>query len=67
MVKKSNKINFKEIGTKLSNARKELLNLRFKKTSGQLENTSQFRKIRREIARLLTIKNNIESKGNQDA
>jgi len=43
------------------------MNLRFKKTSGQLENTSQFRKIRREVARLLTTKNKQVLKGKQDA
>jgi len=35
------KIDLKEISTKLSDSRKELLNLRFKKTSGQLENSSR--------------------------
>ena len=68
MAKKPSKsIDIKEITTKISNARKELMNLRFKKTSGQLENTSQFRKIRREVARLLTTKNKQVLKGKQDA
>jgi large subunit ribosomal protein L29 len=34
--------------------RKEQLNLRFQRASGQLENTSRIRQIRRDIARLKT-------------
>ena len=61
------KIDKKEIQTKISDLRKELLNLRFKKRSGQLENTSQFNKIRKDIARFLTAKNNSLIKGKEDA
>lgn len=39
----------------LTNLKKELFNLRFQKASGQLENTSRFRDVRRDIARLETI------------
>jgi large subunit ribosomal protein L29 len=35
--------------------RKEQFNLRFQKAGGQLDNTSQVRKIRRDIARIKTI------------
>lgn len=35
--------------------KKEQLNLRFQKASGQLENTAQIRRIRRKIARIKTI------------
>ena len=68
MAKKTlKKINNKEIKTKISDLRKELLNLRFKKRSGQLENTSQFKKIRKEIAKYMTQKNNDLIKGTHDA
>jgi large subunit ribosomal protein L29 len=35
--------------------RKEQLNLRFQRASGQLEKTSRIRQIRRDIARLKTV------------
>ena len=35
---------------------KETMNLRFQKTSGQLENTARFREIRRETARIHTVR-----------
>ena len=57
------KIDLKEISTKLSDSRKELLNLRFKKTSGQLENSSQFKKVKKNIARLLTREKQLKIKG----
>jgi large subunit ribosomal protein L29 len=34
---------------------KEIFNLRFQRASGQLENTSRFRQVRREIARIKTV------------
>jgi len=54
---KTKDISSQEIKSQLIDSRKELLNLRFKKVSGQLENTSQLRIIKKKIARLLT-KNN---------
>ena len=48
------KLDTKEVKTKIADSRKELLNLRFKKRSGQLDNNSEFKKIRRNIARLMT-------------
>ena len=38
----------------LMDLRKEQFNLRFQRSGGQLENTSQMRKIRRDIARVKT-------------
>ena len=35
--------------------KKEQFNLRFQRASGQLENTSRVRSVRRDIARLLTV------------
>jgi len=68
MVKKSDiNLDLKEISTKLSDSRKELLNLRFKKTNGQLENYSQMKKNKRNIARLLTKKRELVIKGQSNA
>ena len=61
------KLDLKEISTKLSDLRKELLNLRFKKTSGQLENYSQIKKNKKNVARLLTNKKKLIIKGQSNA
>jgi large subunit ribosomal protein L29 len=39
----------------LTTLQKEAFNLRFRKASGQLENTARVRQVRRDIARLSTI------------
>lgn len=39
----------------LLNLKKELFNLRFQKTTGELQNTSRFRLVRRDIARIKTV------------
>jgi large subunit ribosomal protein L29 len=44
-----------EIETKLSDAREELMKLRFQAVSGQLTDTSRLRVLRREIARMQTL------------
>ena len=44
-----------EIETKLTDAREELMKLRFQQVSGQLTDTSRLRVLRREIARMQTI------------
>ena len=44
-----------EIETKLTDAREELMKLRFQAVSGQLTDTSRLRILRREIARMQTI------------
>jgi len=43
-----------ELNKMLVEMRKTQLNLRFQKSGGQLENTAQMRKIRRDIARVKT-------------
>ena len=64
MNKKIN-IDNKKFQQDLLNLKKTLLNLNFKKYSGQLEKTSQIKKTKREIARLKTkISNNA---GDQNA
>lgn len=44
-----------ELKEQLIGLRKEAFNLRFQKASGQLENTAQVRRVRREIAQIKTI------------
>jgi len=44
-----------ELKTELLNLSKERFNLRFRRASGQLENTARVREVRRDIARIKTI------------
>ena len=44
-----------QIQDKIVELKKEQFNLRFQKATGQLENTTRARQVRRDIARLLTI------------
>ena len=44
-----------ELKTELLGLKKEQFNLRFQRASGQLENTSRVREVRRDIARLKTV------------
>ena len=44
-----------QIGDELEKLKKEQFNLRFQRATGQLENTSRVRQVRRDIARLMTI------------
>ena len=44
-----------ELKEQIFELRKESFNLRFQKTSGQLENTVRIRQVRRDIARVKTV------------
>ena len=46
-----------QISSEMENLYKESLNLRFQKSSGQLENTSRINKVRKLIARMRTVLN----------
>jgi len=48
------KLNDEEIGVELENLRGQLLTLRNRSVSEKIEDTSQFKKIRKDIARLKT-------------
>ena len=48
-------LNSEEIKSKLSDAREELMKLRFQQVTGQLTDTSRLRIVRRDIARMETI------------
>ena len=51
------KLEKKELLEKVSVLRKESLNLRFQKSSGQLEKTARIPLVRKQIARIKTIMN----------
>lgn len=44
-----------ELKSELEQLSKEVFNLRFQKASGQLENTTRVRQVRRDIARIKTV------------
>jgi large subunit ribosomal protein L29 len=44
-----------ELEERLSESRRELFNLRFQLATGQLDNSSRVRHVRREVARVLTV------------
>ena len=44
-----------ELGVRLRTARRELYELRFKHAVGQLDNSSQIKKVRHDIARIMTV------------
>ena len=46
-----------QLETALHDRRQELFNLRFQAATGALENTTRLRLARREIARILTVRN----------
>lgn len=54
------KIPVVDLKNKITDLRKESLNLRFQKSSGQLEKTARIRVVRRQIARIKTVINNKE-------
>lgn len=62
MVDQTKKI--KEIKSEIIILKKSLLNLKFQKSTGQLENTSQIKNLRVKIARLKTEISNIHGENN---
>jgi large subunit ribosomal protein L29 len=44
-----------QLGDELLNLKKEQFNLRFQRATGQLENTSRVREVRKDIARVRTL------------
>ncbi|MDR0827462.1 MAG: 50S ribosomal protein L29 [Desulfovibrio sp.] len=49
------KLDLEGLKTQLGEVRKELFNLRFRQATGQLENSSQPGRLRKRVARLLTL------------
>jgi large subunit ribosomal protein L29 len=50
------KFSYQELGEKLDEAKEELFNLRFQLATNQLDNTTRLRGVRREIARIKSIR-----------
>lgn len=53
--KELRELNEKELQAKLHELRESLFNLRFQKTLGNLASPSEFTKIKKDIARILTV------------
>ena len=54
-LKEFKKLNSSEITEKIDQLRKELFNLRFKQATRQLNETHQFKIIKKQVAQLLTL------------
>ena len=52
--KEINKLSNDELVNKLSKLKKDLFNMRFKKTNGPVEDTSKFTVLKKDIAKILT-------------
>jgi large subunit ribosomal protein L29 len=52
-----------QLDDELLKLKKEQFNLRFQQASGQLENTSRMREVRRTIARVMTIRKEKQKQG----
>jgi large subunit ribosomal protein L29 len=48
-------LDIEELESRLSEAKRELFNLRFQVVTGQLDNVSRIRQVRRDVARIRTI------------
>ena len=51
-----------QLKSTLIDLKKEAFNLRFQKANGQLENTSRVKVVKRSVARVLTLINNLSKK-----
>ena len=55
--KEINKLTSDELINKLNKLKKDLFNMRFKKTNGPLEDTSKVLLLKKDVARILTKRN----------
>ena len=55
--KEINKFTNDELENKLNKLKKDLFNMRFKKTNGPLEDSSKFSQLKKDVARILTKRN----------
>ena len=55
--KEINKLSKDELENKLDKLKKDLFNIRFKKTNGPLEDSSKFSQLKKDVARILTKRN----------
>ena len=56
------KLDSNQLKEKINDLRKESLNLRFQKSSGQLEKTARISSVRKQIARIKTALSDIEKR-----
>ena len=59
--KEIDKLSVDELNNKINSLKKDLFNFRFRKVNGQLEDTAKVSKIKRDVAKLLTSFNEVES------
>ena len=52
--KEINKLSNDELITKLDKLKKDLFNMRFKRTNGPLEDPSKFPQVKKDVAKILT-------------
>ena len=52
--KEISKLSIDEIKSKINSLKKDLFNMRFKKTNGPLEDSSKVSQLKRDVARILT-------------
>ena len=52
------KLSTDELSNQLNKIKKDLFNMRFKKTNGPIEDTSKFSELKKDIAKILTKLNN---------
>ena len=52
--KEIKKLSKDELVTKLTKLKKDLFNMRFKKTNGPLDDTSKFSLVKKDVAKILT-------------
>ena len=55
--KEINKFTNDELENKLNKLKKDLFNMRFKKTNGPIEDASKFSQLKKDVARILTKRN----------
>ena len=55
--KEINKLSNDELISKLDKLKKDLFNMRFKKTNGPLEDPSKFPQVKKDVAKILTTLN----------
>ena len=52
--KEIKKLSKEELVTKLTKLKKDLFNMRFKKTNGPLDDTSKYPQVKKDVAKILT-------------
>ncbi len=60
------KLSDEEIKTKISESKKELLNLRFKNATGSLDKPHKLNELKKDVARMLTILKEREQAGGNE-